>query len=133
MKKIVIAGSASLQEKVAFWKSHWEQKDFSVINYPCAIKKEDFIHEYPNVYKKFFEDILKTNVFFVMNENKNDIDGYIGAETFAEICFAVAQNQINDKKIEIILLQMPATNVQSYDEINLWIKLGWICIYDEKM
>jgi hypothetical protein len=63
-----------------------------------------------------------------MNENKNGIVGYLGAESFAEMAFGVAQNLLYNKNIEILLLQLPGNKVQSYDEILLWMKLGWICL-----
>ncbi len=66
-----------------------------------------------------------------MNEDKNNIKGYLGAESFAEMCFGVVQNLIYNKNIEVMLLQMPERNVQSYDEIMLWLKLGWIKVYKE--
>ena len=42
------------------------------------------------------------------------------------MCFAVAQNLIYNKNLEVILLQEPSERVQSYEEIVLWLKLGWI-------
>jgi len=47
------------------------------------------------------------------------------------MCFGVSQNLIYNKNIEIIILKMPDKKVQSYDEINLWLKLGWIKLYKE--
>lgn len=132
MKNIVIAGSASLQDEISFWKKHWENHNFCVLNYPCAIEKENFLNKYPTVHKKFFEDIKNTDILFVMNENKKGIKGYIGAETFAEICFAVAENLIYKKNIKILLLQTPDKTIQSYDEISLWLELGWIELYKNK-
>ena len=61
-----------------------------------------------------------------MNEDKNNIVGYLGAESFAELCFGVVQNLIYNKNIEVILLQLPENKVQSYDEIDLWLKLNRI-------
>ncbi len=130
-KKVVIAGSASLQKKVQFWKKYWEDKDCSVINYPSTVPKETFLAEYPQVHKDFFKNIIESDILFVMNEDKNGIKGYLGAESFAEMCFGVAQNLIHNKKIEIMLLQTPEEKVQSYDEIKLWLKLGWIKPYKE--
>ena len=126
MKKIAIAGSASLQEKIKYWKKYWEDNKYIVIDYPSLIPKDSFLKEYPRVYKDFFKNIEETDTLFIMNENKNNITGYIGAATFAEMCFGVAQNVIHSKNIEVILLQIPDKKVQSYDEISLWLKLGWI-------
>lgn len=125
-KKLVIVGSVSLQEKSSWWKDHWENAGFEVTNYPSLIPDETFLQEYPRVYKKFFKDLEEADTVFVMNEDKNGVEGYIGAESFAELCFAVTQNVIHGKKIEILLLKMPEEKVQSYKEIELWLKLGWI-------
>jgi len=130
-KKVVIAWSASLQVEVLFWKKYWESKNNNVINYPVSILKETFLEKYPDVYKNFFKDIIETDILFVMNENKNNIKWYLGAESFAEMCFAVAQNIIWNKNIEIILFQIPEESVQSYNEIILWLKLWWIKLFQE--
>jgi regulatory protein YycH of two-component signal transduction system YycFG len=131
MKKVVIAGSSSLQEKIQYWKKFREDKGYLVINYPAPIPKETFLEEYPEVHRKFFKDITETDILFVMNEDKNNIIGYLGAESFAEMCFGISRNLIHNKNIEVILLQLPENKVQSYDEINLWLKLNWITILKE--
>ena len=131
MKKVVIAGSASLQDKVQHWKKSWEEKGFLVLDYPSPIPKETFLKKYPKVHTDFFKNITETNVLFVMNEDKNDIVGYLGAESFSEMCFGVSQNLIYNKNIEVMILKIPDKKVQSYDEINLWLKLGWIKLYKE--
>jgi len=131
MKKVVIVGSASLQEKVQYWKNSWEKKGFFILDYPSPISKEVFLKEYPKVYIDFFKNITATNILFIMNEDKNDIVGYVGAESFSEMCFGVSQKLIYNKNIEIVILKMPDKKVQAYDEIVLWLKLGWISLYKE--
>ncbi|MFA5173445.1 MAG: hypothetical protein WC435_03560 [Candidatus Paceibacterota bacterium] len=132
-KKLVIAGSASLQEKIQYWKSFWENKGFKVIDYPVSIPTEIFESEYPKVHKNFFNSLENTDILFVMNEDKNNITGYVGAESFAETVFAVTNNLIHNKNVEILLLKMPDKNVQSYNEIVLWLKLGWIKLFKENI
>lgn len=131
MKKVVIAGSASLQEKVQYWRNIWEIKGYDVVNYPAPIPQESFMGLYPIVHANFFRDMTEADILFVMNEDKNGITGYIWAETFAELTFGVAQNLIYGKRIEIVLLKMPEERVQSCQEIELWLKLGWIKLYSE--
>jgi hypothetical protein len=63
---------------------------------------------------------------FIANDQKNGIDGYIGAETFAELGFGLAQKLIYGKNIQLILAHMPTPEVACYTEIVLWKKLGWI-------
>ncbi len=129
MKKAVIAGSASLQDKVQYWKKVWEDKGYLVTSYPSSISKEVFLEEYPKIHTEFFRNITEANILFVMNEDKNGATGYLGAESFAEMCFGVTQNLVHGKNLEVILLKMPEKSVQSYDEIILWLKLGWIRLY----
>ena len=88
---------------------------------------------YPKIHKDFFENLTETDILFVMNETKDEIEGYIGAETFAELTFALMQNLVYNKNIQIVILKMPSINVQSYEEINLWLKLGWIKLYDKNI
>lgn len=129
MKKVVIVSSTSLQRRIEYWKNFWENKNFKVINLPSFIRKDQFIKEYPKVYINFFKSILETDILFVLNEDRKEIKGYLGAESFAEMCFAVSQNLINNKKIKIILLKKPSKKVQAYEEICLWLKLNWVSLY----
>lgn len=131
MKKIVIAGSAKLQDKIDYWLTIFQEKNFKIIDYPKEIDKTNFIKSYPNIHKTFFENITKTDILFIMNEDKNGVEGYIGAETYAELAFGLAQNLVYNKNIDLIVLKMPSVNVQCYDEIRLWLELGWIKLYKE--
>ncbi len=132
MKKVVIAGSVLLQEKIQYWKKFWEGKGYLVMNHPVQIPEEAFLEKYPKVHMDFFKNITETDILFVMNEDKNGVVGYLGAESFAEMCFGVTQNLIHNKNIKVILLQMPEKRVQSYDEINLWLKLNWIKLFKKQ-
>lgn len=125
--KVVIVGSAGLQEEIQKWISYWNGKEgCEIVNYPRAIPKDNFEESYPEVHTQFFKDITKTDVLFIANGKKNGVEGYIGAETFAELGFGLAQNLVYGKKIKLILAYMPAKEVACYDEIALWLKLGWI-------
>ncbi len=125
--KVVIAGSASLQNEIQKWIQYWNNKEgYSVLDYPREIPADNFEKLYPAIHKKFFQNILESDILFIANERKNEIDGYIGAETFAELSFGLAQNIINGKNIELILANMPSEKVACYQEIILWKKLGWI-------
>lgn len=125
--KVVIAGSAGLQDEIQKWIKYWENKEgYYVINYPHEIPSDNFESLYPKVHADFFKDITETDVLFIANDRKKGIDGYIGAETFAELGFGLAQNLIYSKNIKLILANMPTKEVACYDEIVLWLKLGWI-------
>lgn len=65
-----------------------------------------------------------------MNEPKDGVEGYIGASAIAELTYVIMQNLIHNKNIEIYILNMPIKEVPSYDEVNLWLRLGWIKLYN---
>ncbi len=132
MKKVVIAGSAKLQSDINRWKQKFSNDNYEVLDYPKGIEKEKFMELYPNVHKEFFENITKTDVLFIMNEDKNGKIGYIGAESFAELTFGLAQKLVYGKNIELVILKMPSTDIGCHEEINLWLKLGWIKLYEEE-
>lgn len=125
--KVVIAGSATLQDEIQKWISYWNGKEgYEVVNYPQAIPPDEFEKMYPKVHTQFFKDITDADVLFIANEKKNGIEGYIGAETFAELGFGLAQNLVYGKNIRLVLAHVPAKEVACHNEIVLWLKLGWI-------
>ncbi len=132
MKKVVIAGSTKLQSSIHCWKQKFSNNYFEVLDYPKAIEKEKFMELYPNVHKEFFENITKADILFVMNEDKNGKIGYIGAESFAELTFGLAQKLVYGKDIELVILKMPSQDIPCYEEIKLWLSLGWITLYKEE-
>ncbi|MFH1631735.1 MAG: hypothetical protein ABIA47_01770 [bacterium] len=129
MKKIVIAGSISFQDHYNMWIDYWQDRGFEVIDYPVRINSQTFKQDYPGVFRRFFDNIQKADILFVFNEDKNGIGGYIGAESFAEMAFAVHQ-KLSGKDINIILFKQPSEQVQSFDEVSLWIELGWATILE---
>ncbi|MBQ8043973.1 MAG: hypothetical protein IJ272_07500 [Clostridia bacterium] len=132
MKKVVIVASSKLHNEIKNWITHFKNKGYTVLNYPKQIDEEKFIDIYPDVYKSFFEDIVQTDMLFVMNEDKNGVEGYIGAEAFAELSFGLVQKLVYGKDIEVVLLKMPSCEVQCYDEIKLWLDLGKIKLHSDK-
>lgn len=132
MKKVVIAGSAKLQKEVNSWLKNFSNKNYEILDYPKAIEESKFIDLYPNIHIDFLNNVTKTDMLFIMNEDKNGIVGYIGYEAYAELLFGLSQKLIYNKNIELVIFKMPDTNAGCYEEINLWIKLGWIKLYDEK-
>lgn len=132
MKKVVIAGSAKLQNEINHWKEIFINNHYKVLDYPKVVEKERFMELYPNVHRNFFDYITKTDMLFIMNEDKDGKIGYIGAETFAELAFGLAQKLVYNKKIELVILKIPSENIQCYEEIKLWLKLGWIKLYEEE-
>jgi len=73
-----------------------------------------------------------TDMFFLMNEEKNGINGYIGASAIAELTYVVILNLIHNRNIEIYILNMPSQDCACYDEVKFWLNMGWIKIYDSE-
>lgn len=133
MKRVVIAGSAKLQNEINKWINYFETSNYEVIDYPKEIEESRFIELYPDIYTEFLQNITKTDILFIMNEDKNNIEGYIGYEAYAELLFGLSQKLIYNKSIELIIYKKPNKNVGCYDEVNLWLELGWIKLFEENI
>lgn len=131
MKKITISGSAKLQDEINNWRDYFKKLEYEILDYPKPIDSKYFMELYPEIHRKYFENISNSDILFIMNEDKNGIEGYIGAETYAELAYAVIQNLNYGKNIDVVLLKMPSNKIQCYDEIKLWLELGWIKLYKE--
>lgn len=127
MKKVVISGSTKLLDEVAIWKKKFEDKGYEVINYP-HINENVSISE---VYKKFYQDIENCDIFFLMNEKKGNIEGYIGASVFGELTYAIMNNIIHNKNIKVLMLDMPSVALFCHEEIVRWLDMGWIEFYHD--
>ena len=129
MKKVVIAGSAKLQKEVDKWVKTFENQNYEVLDYPRTIEESKFMELYPNIHTEFLENIIKADMLFLMNEDKIAIVGYVGYEAYAELLFGLSQKLIYNKNIELVIFKIPNQNVGCYEEIDLWLKLGWIKLY----
>lgn len=129
--KVVISGSAKLEEKVEYWNNYFLTKNYEVLDFPKKIAKEKFLELYPEIHKQFLENVTKADMLFVMNEDKDGKEGYIGAETFAELLFGLSQRLVYERDIELVILKLPSKDVFCYDEISTWLKLGWLKIFEE--
>lgn len=132
MQKVVIAGSAGLQEEVTKWLKYFKNLNYEVLDYPRAIDEKRFMELYPQIHIDFLENVVKTDTLFIMNEDKNGVSGYIGYEAYAELLFGLSQKLVYRKNIELVLLKMPSFEVGCYEEIDLWLKLGWIKLYEKE-
>ncbi len=131
MKKLIISGSSKLQERAAYWRGYFEGRGYEVIDYPGPVSaSEDESENLTDVYTSFYQNIDRSDVFFLMNEDNNNIGGYIGPSAFAELSYALIANLNRGKKIEINLLQTPSVEQACYEEISFWLNQGWIHIYD---
>ena len=133
MKTVVISSSASLQDQIKKWLSFWVSKGYKVTDYPKEVKDSEFSKEYPMIHKNFYKKLYNPNlnVHFVLNEDKNNISGYIGPGVFAEIAFRVGLNLIQNKKVKIILFKKPSPKNHFYKDIQLWLSLGWVRLFHE--
>lgn len=128
MKKVVISGSRKLIQETTYWKKKFEEKGYDVINYPHVDENNDETESY----KKFFSDIENCDIFFLMNERKGNIEGYIGASVFGELTYAVMNNVVHNRNIKILMLDMPSVALFCHEEIVRWIDLGWINFYSQE-
>ena len=131
MNKVVISGSSKLKDKVNYCLQHFKNKNYEILDYPKLIKPENYCTELPIIYNNFYTALENTNVYFLMNEEKNGIKGYIGASSIAELTYVIILNLIHNKNIEIYILNMPDKEVSSYDEVKFWLDMGWIKLYED--
>lgn len=129
--KLVISGSASLQDRLEFWKNHFEQKGYKVTGMPETWSDtRDFKEQLTELYRDFYTSIEDCDVFFLMNEDKDGISGYIGANGTAELVYAVMLNLIKDRGIEIYITKTPEERVLAWDEVVSYLRVGWIKVYE---
>ncbi len=87
-EKIVICSSMSFSKEINEWKERLEKENYDIIKFPEKIDG-DFLSGYKIEFSDHYQKIVETDILFVLNMNKNNIDGYIGAAVFAEIAFAI--------------------------------------------
>ena len=128
MFKIIIAGSSKLYEEMIKFKHELEAEGNIVLNYPIDIDEET---EYKETFETFYNDLYFGDIdkFILYNLDKNNIEGYIGYESFAEMSYVIVNKLIKKQKVEIYIYQMPSKKCGCYDEIKHFLKLGYIKIY----
>lgn len=129
MKKIVISGSAKLTEQVAYWRGYFEGRGFKILDYPGALHTSNSAQELTKLYQDFYHNLDETDTFFLMNEDKDGISGYVGASAIAELTYVVMGNLNRGRNVEISILKLPSKEQGCYDEINFWLEQGWIKIH----
>lgn len=131
MKKIVISGSSKLQKQINYWYNYFITKGYEILDYPKLVPQKKHIEELPKVYKNFYTAIENTNMYFLMNDEKDGIPGYIGTSSIAELHYAIMQNQIHNKNIDIYILNMPSEKLSCYDEVKFFLDVGWIRLFNK--
>ena len=134
MRKIVIASSAKFYKEALELKKELEKNDYSVIDYPKNINV-NIEEEYKEAYERFYKSLSETDDLFLLNLDKNGIEGYIGYESFAELSNLVVKKIQEDNNHKIYIYKMPSKEVGCYDEIKHFLELGYIELfkYEEVM
>jgi hypothetical protein len=112
MIKTVITSSASLQTELQHWRSVLIKTGHEIIDWPKPIDQNNFIEDYPDIHIEFFKNIEQAEKLFVLNADRKGIEGNIGAETFAEMAYALARKLVHNQNIDIVLLKEPSREVQ---------------------
>ncbi|MEI7741520.1 MAG: hypothetical protein WCJ29_03380 [bacterium] len=129
--KVVISGSAKLQDEIAHWLKYWRSGGHEILDYPKKIPIESFEADYPRVHQEFYASIGRADILFIANERKNNIDGYIGPAAFAELAYGLAQKLVHGREVRLLLAREPSREVACFEEIVLWLKLGWVDVFAE--
>ena len=129
VKRIVISGSAKLQKDYKKFVNYFKDK-YDVVDYPVPIEG-DFEKNYSNVHKEFYKCISKADTLLLLNMDKGNTKGFIGPSGFGELCIAIYLTIVENKDMDIYIYQLPDKTVNGYDEIMLWIKLGFIKVFDK--
>lgn len=132
MKKIVISGSTKLTEQIAYWRGYFEGRGYEVLDYPKPVLEGDYAVEMTKIYRRFYRHLDDTNSFFLMNEDQNDIEGYIGSSAMSELSYVVMNNLNHDKHVEIFILQEPSDKQSYYTEVKFWLDQGWLKVYEKQ-
>ena len=127
-RKIVIAGSSKFSEDAQKLKEELESKKFIVLDYPKQIDTSNK-YEYKEAYETFYKNLSKTDDIILLNLDKNNIEGYIGYESFAELSYLVVRKLEDGLNHKIYIYKMPSEEVGCYDEIKQFLDLGYIEIY----
>lgn len=121
MKKVVVSGSLLNKDKIDYWVNYFTKKGYDVINHPKETN-ENFI----KIYSNFYKSIDEADILFIVNERKNNVDGYIGVATYAELAYGIIKKINDNKDIDIYVVNKP-----NIDEVNAWIDLNMVSIFDE--
>ncbi len=153
MKKLVISGSAKLYERALYWRGYFEGRGYEVIDWPRPLfENEDFNLDTPaapgmplgrlltpsdttwadgmtKFYQQYYKHLDQTDVYFLMNEDKNGVEGYIGPGAIAELTYVIIGNLNRGRKVDIQILKMPSKTQSCYDEVKFWLDQDWLHIY----
>ncbi|HCM87307.1 hypothetical protein [Enterococcus sp.] len=122
--RVVVSGSIAFQAEYQKLLRYFEKTGVELIDYPRP--SQNLTEEYPQILTTFFRNIEVTDIFYLYNQDKNGVSGYIGAASFSELTYCLVQNLIHGKAIRIVLLKEPAKENFCFDEVSMWFKNGWV-------
>lgn len=157
MKKLIISGSSKLYERAIYWRGYFEGRGYEVIDWPAPVLEndpdatdDDSIEDGPvpgfyptkpltkdnhtyaksliGTYKRFWKNLDRADVLFIMNEDRHGITGYVGAGTYAEQ-HVITNNLNHHHQTEIYLLKMPDKSQGCFEEIGFWLEQDLVKIY----
>ncbi|MGM0168296.1 hypothetical protein IGI39_004051 [Enterococcus sp. AZ135] len=122
--KVIVSGSIAFQEDYQHLQEEFNNSGIDVIDYPRV--SQNLEEEYPQILTTFFRNIEEADLFFLFNQDKNGVSGYIGAASFSELTYCLMQNRIHGKKIKVFLLKEPSKENFCFDEVDRWLRNGWV-------
>jgi len=129
-KTVVISGSGSMREKLLFWTQHFESLGYEIIAAPKPWNNsKDHDNQLKELYVDFYDAIDSCDIFFLMNEEKNGVAGYIGVNGMSELIYATVQYLRGRKDLKVYLANTPSQQTAAYDEVNSFLRLGWAEVY----
>ncbi len=131
MRKIVIAGSSKLYEQIAYWRGYFEGRGYEVLDYPQPTPEENYAVELTKTYQNYYRHLDETDAFFLMNEDRGGVTGYIGPSAISELTYTVISNLNHDKHIDISILKMPSLKQNCYAEVKFWVDQGWVKVFEK--
>lgn len=153
MKKLIISGSSKLHQRALYWMGYFEGCGFEVIDFPNPITDakndlevaptpgevnstilkpgdEGYEEHLANNYQRFWKNLDRADVLFLMNEDQNNTEGYIGAAMLTELAHVLINKFNRNQKTAIYLLKEPSETQDCYREVKFWLDQGWIEIYE---
>lgn len=123
INRVTICASTSFSREAQDWKVCLEGMGYEILRVPTPISSEQ---GYEQAYRRHHESIASSDLVFVMNLDKNGVQGYIGPGVLGEIAFAIGLNVVLGKKIRICCLKDIPSGLSYSDELKRWERLGWI-------
>lgn len=153
MKKLIISGSSKLHQRALYWMGYFEGCGFEVLDFPTLITDakddlevvptpgevnskilnpgdEGYEEHLANSYQRFWKNLDRADIFFLMNEDQNNTEGYIGAGALTEIAHVLINNFNHNRQTQIYLLKEPSEKLSCYNEVKFWLDQGWVKIYE---